>query len=58
MKTLNEIIKGIEKKTLSESEITQNQGVIVVDSIEDYMKAHHAIHLNNLDKMLNINGED
>lgn len=57
MKTLNEIIKGIERRTLSENEVRRNQGVIVVDSIEDYMSSQHAIHLNNLDKVLNINGQ-
>lgn len=51
-KDIYEIIKRLEQGTLDEKDL--NDTVIVVDSIEEYMKSRGAVHLNDLDKALDI----
>ena len=52
MLQLNEIIGRIESETLDSSENMPGEGVIVVDSIEEFMKSNHAVHLKDLDMEL------
>ena len=54
-KDIFETVKQFEQGALNENDSTRK--VVVVDSIEEFMKSHRAVHLNNLDKSLNVNGE-
>lgn len=57
MKTIKDIVKDIESGTVDESN-ANGQGVIIVDSIEDFMRRHGATHLKDLDKSLGKKGKD
>lgn len=57
MKTIKDIVKDIESGTVDESN-ANGQGVIVVDSIEEFMRRHGATHLKDLDKSFWKKGKD
>ncbi len=52
MGQLEELIGRIESKTLDKGEVIPSEGVIVVDSIEEFMQSNQAVHLKDLDKKL------
>lgn len=49
MGQLEELIGRIESETLDKGENMFGEGVIVVDSIEEFMLSNNAVHLNDLD---------
>ena len=49
---LDDLIGRIESKTLDKGEIIPSEGVIVVNSIEEFMQLNQAVHLKDLDKKL------
>ncbi len=49
MGQLEELIGRIESKTLDKGEVIPSEGVIVVDSIEEFMRSNGAVHLKDLD---------
>lgn len=56
MKEFSDIIRSIERGAMNESDLKSNEGVIVVDSIEEFMARNKATHLRDLDKVLGVDG--
>ena len=56
MNDISKLIRDIERGAINENSIRQHDGVIVVDSIEDFMAQNNAVPLEDLDKALGING--
>lgn len=52
---IQDIINEIESGTIKECTQTNMEGVIVVDSIEDFMRKNNAILLEDLDKYICTN---
>lgn len=52
---IQDIINEIESGTIKECTQTNMEGVIVVDSIEDFMRKNNAIRLEDLDKYICTN---
>lgn len=48
MGQLEELIGQIESETLDKGKIRLSEGVIVVDSIEEFMRSNQAVHLKDL----------
>lgn len=49
---LDDLIGRIESETLDKGEVIPKEGVIVVDSIEEFMRSNQAVHLKDLDEKL------
>ena len=49
-KNIQDIINEIQSGAIKECTQTNMEGVIVVDSIEDFMRKNNAIRLEDLDK--------
>lgn len=49
---LDDLIRRIESETLDKGEVIPKEGVIVVDSIEEFMRSNQAVHLKDLDEKL------
>lgn len=49
-KNIQDIINEIESGAIKEGMQPNREGVIVVDSIEDFMRENNAIRLEDLDK--------
>ena len=45
----DDLIGRIESETLDKGEVIPKEGVIVVDSIEEFMRLNGAVHLKDLD---------
>ena len=54
-KNFQDIINEIESGVIKECTQTNIEGVIVVDSIEDFMRKNKAIRLEDLDKYIRTN---
>ena len=52
---IQDIINEIESGVIKECTQTNMEGVIVVDSIEDFMRKNNAIRLEDLDKYICTN---
>lgn len=52
MGQLGELIGRIGSETPDKGEIIPSEGVIVVDSIEEFMLSNNAVHLKDLDMKL------
>ena len=49
---LDDLIGRIESETLDKGEVIPKEGVIVVDSIEEFMRSNQAVHIKDLDEKL------
>lgn len=54
-KNIQDMINEIESVSIMECTQTNIEGVIVVDSIEDFMRKNNAIRLEDLDKYICTN---
>lgn len=54
MKQFSGIIRDIERAAINENNLNSDEGVIVVNSIEEFMAQNNATHLKDLDKVLGV----
>lgn len=54
-KNIQDIINEIQSGAIKECTQTNMEGVIVVDTIEDFMRKNNAIRLEDLDKYICTN---
>lgn len=56
MKQFSGIIRDIERAAINENNLNSDEGVIVVNSIEEFMAQNNTTHLKDLDKVLGVDG--
>lgn len=55
MNNIYEVMDKLEKGLADEDGPNKEEGVIVVDSVEEYMTQNRAVRLDDLDKALKVN---